>query len=107
MAVTADEIAFARDLFAGLGGITTRKMMGGLCLYCDGTIFAILDAGGGIYLKADGDMSARMEDLGATQWSYTRADGTTTRMCYWSLPDHALDDPEAATALAREALSYL
>lgn len=107
MAVTAEEIAFARDLFAGLGEITTRKMMGGLCLYSDGTIFAILDADGGVYLKAAGDMIPRMQDLGATQWSYTRAGGKTTRMCYWSMPDQALDDPEEATALAREALTYL
>jgi len=107
MAVSEHEIAFARDLFSGLGDITTRKMMGGLCLYHAGTIFAILDADGGVYLKASGDMIPRMQDLGASQWSYTRANGTTTRMCYWSMPDAALDDPEQATALAREALGYL
>ncbi len=42
MAVSDEEIAFAIDLFSDLGEITTRKMMGGLCLYHDGTIFAIL-----------------------------------------------------------------
>ena len=107
MAVTADEIAFARDLFSGLGDITTRKMMGGLCLYCDGTIFAILHPEDGLYLKAAGGMIDRMEHLGATQWTYTREGGTPTRMPYWTLPEQALDDPEEATALAREALTYL
>ena len=50
MAVSAEEIEAARDLFSGLGDITTRQMMGGLCLYHEGTIFAILMADGGLFL---------------------------------------------------------
>ena len=107
MAVSEHEIAFARDLFSGLGEITTRKMMGGLCLYHHGTIFALLHPEGGIHLKAAGAMVGRLEDLGGTQWTYTREGGKPTRMPYWSLPDAVLDDPEQATDLAREALSYL
>jgi len=42
MSITVEEIEFALDLFSGLGPLTTRKMMGGLCIYLDGTIFAIV-----------------------------------------------------------------
>jgi len=42
MAVSEADIAFAKELFDGLGTLTSRKMMGGLCLYSDGTIFALL-----------------------------------------------------------------
>jgi DNA transformation protein len=42
MGVAQGDIDRAIELFSGLGDITTRKMMGGLCLYHDGTIFAIL-----------------------------------------------------------------
>jgi TfoX/Sxy family transcriptional regulator of competence genes len=43
--VAQGDIDRAIELFSGLGDITTRKMMGGLCLYHEGTIFAILTVG--------------------------------------------------------------
>ncbi|WP_167647843.1 TfoX/Sxy family protein [Mameliella alba] len=107
MSVSAEEIAFARDLFSGLGDITTRRMMGGLCLYHQGTIFAILHAEGGIFLKGAGGFVDRLEDMGCTRWTYTRKTGQSAAMPYWSLPGAALDDPEVAVALAREALNHL
>lgn len=106
MSVSADEIAHAVELFEGLGEITTRKMMGGACLYHDGTIFAMIHSERGLMLKAQDGMIARMEELGQSQWTYER-DGTARSMPYWSMPDSALEDPEEATALAREALGYL
>ncbi|MBT8416948.1 MAG: TfoX/Sxy family protein, partial [Silicimonas sp.] len=42
MAVTNEQIEMVRDLFAGVGPITTRKMFGGLGIYSEGTIFAVL-----------------------------------------------------------------
>ena len=41
---------------------------------------------------------------GGEQFSYARAGSGLTRMGYWSLPEAALDDPEAACAWARRAL---
>ena len=41
MAVSDGDIAFAVDLFADLGALSTRKMFGGMCLYHDGTVFAL------------------------------------------------------------------
>ena len=46
MSLSAEEIAFAKELFSGLGDLTTRRMMGGLCLYHEGTIFAIVHGDG-------------------------------------------------------------
>lgn len=107
MSVSAEDIAFARDLFSDLGEITTRKMMGGLCLYHQGTIFAILHPEGGIFVKGAGAFVDRLEEMGCTRWTYTRKTGQTAAMPYWSLPTEALDDPEKATALARAALNHL
>ena len=42
MSVSDADIAFALELFEGLGRLSQRKMMGGLCLYRDGVIFALL-----------------------------------------------------------------
>ena len=80
-------------------------MMGGLTLYCDGQIFAIVTGEERIYLKAAGRLAEALAAEGAEQFAYTRRDGVTARMGYWSLPDAALDDPEAACDWARRALA--
>ena len=107
MAVAEADIAFARELFAGLGDLTTRRMMGGLCLYHAGTIFAILQGDGSIWLKGGGDFGKALEAEGCRRWTYRRKDGRVTSMPYWSLPGAALDDPDAACDWARRALAHL
>lgn len=108
MSLTADQIAAACDLFSDLGQITTRRMMGGLCLYHRGTIFALVTGDGAVFLKGAGAVVAELEAAGATQWAYEREGrATPTKMPYWSLPDAALDDPEAACDWARRALAQL
>ncbi len=51
MSISDSDIAFAVDLFGDLGALTTRKMFGGMCLYHDGTVFALVSSDGRIYLK--------------------------------------------------------
>ena len=107
MAVSSEEIAHALDLFSDLGPLTTRKMFGGLSIYCDGVIFAILMSDGRLLLKGQGDMQAQFDAMGMERWAYTRKDGSPTHMPYWHLPEGARDDADEATALAREALRFL
>jgi DNA transformation protein len=104
VAVSAAGRAFALELFAGLGRLTARAMMGGLTLYCEGRVFAIVTGEERIYLKAAGGLAEALAAEGAEQFAYARRDGVTARMGYWSLPDAALDDPEAACEWARRAL---
>ncbi|MEJ6398643.1 TfoX/Sxy family protein [Yoonia sp. 208BN28-4] len=98
MSITDADIAFAKELFAPLGALTHRKMFGGICLYHAGDIFALCSSDGQIYLKAQPPMSDQLRDDGSTQFH---------NMPYWSLPDHALDDPEVATDLARQTMQTL
>jgi DNA transformation protein len=107
MAVTREDAEHLRDLFAGLGSVTTRPMFGGLGIYHEGTIFALMDGDGGVLIKGKGAFVQALELLGCEQWVHTRKDGGTAAMPYWSLPDSARDDPEEAVALAREALRHL
>lgn len=109
MAISNEDIAFALELFEGVGPLTTRKMFGGLSIYADGVIFAIVMNDGIIYLKGAGDMIARYEDEGMARWTYENpnAKRKPTPMPYWALTDEMLDDPEAASALARDALKEL
>ena len=94
-----------RDLFADLGAITTRRMMGGLNVYADGRIFAVADREGTLYLKAKGAFAGDLAAMGARPFTYARRDGTEARMGYMTVPEDALDDPVLACDLARRALT--
>jgi len=95
--------ARALELFENLGPITTRRMMGGLCLYLDGRIFAILDSEGTLYLKAKSGFAATLQRAGARQFGA----GTGRTMGYWTMPEDGLDDADAACSWARRALENL
>ena len=105
MAATAEDIAFVSDLFAGLAPLKIRKMMGGLSIYSNGQIFAILDSRGGIYLKAKDEFAKRLEAAGSVRFIYDTKDGKTATMHYWSLPEAALDDPALASDWGQAAIS--
>jgi DNA transformation protein len=104
MAVSAATRGFALELFHDVGGVTARPMMGALALYSHGSIFAIVGSDDRIYIKASGALAGDLAAEGAERFTYARRGGTTS-MGYWSLPDPALDDPEAACAWARRALA--
>ena len=105
MSVSAATRAFVLELFEDLGGVTARAMMGGLMLYSDGRVFALVTGEERVFLKAAGSLAEALAAEGAEQFRYTRKDGVTARMGYWSLPDAALDDPEAACGWARRVLA--
>jgi DNA transformation protein len=108
MPEAAADLAFAEDLFGGLGQVQARRMFGGAGLYAGGVMFALVDEGR-IYLKTDQALQADLEAAGADAWIYTDARGpkagVAQQTSYWSLPESALDDPEEACAWARRALA--
>lgn len=107
MAISQEAREHVLDLFQGVGDVTTRSMMGGLCLYSNGQIFAILASTEQIYLKADGDFAQELEALGCQKFSMTRKDGSVGSMGYWTLPDSAMDDPQEAASWGHRALAAL
>ncbi len=80
--------------------------MGGLAIYRDGQIFALVASDDRVFLKASGPLAEALAVEGSEQFCYARAGRATTRMGYWSLPEAALDDPEAACAWARRVLAF-
>ncbi len=108
MAVSEDQIAHALELFEGVGPMTTRKMFGGLGIYSDGEIFAVLMSDGVLKLKGAGDMVAVFEEEGWERWTYRReGSDKVTAMPYWTVPDALLDDADAASGWARRAIDAL
>ena len=105
MAVSDEQIEAVRDLFEHLGPITHRRMMGGASFYRNGTIFAMIGTDGVVRIKADGAFADRLAAEGSETFAMTRKDGSVATMGYWSLPPGTEDDPDAAGALAREAIA--
>lgn len=105
MALSAGDRAFVAELFAGVGDVEVRRAMAGVAVYSRGRVFAMMMGDGRIRLKAKGALAQALESEGAEQFVYSRKDGKVVRTGYWTLPDSALDDPEAATEWGRRALA--
>ncbi|TNE65292.1 MAG: TfoX family protein [Rhodobacteraceae bacterium] len=107
MSITDEDIAFIYDLFGPLGALSHRKMMGGLSIYTESQIFAILSADGRVYLKASGDFADTLADEDCEKFEMTGGKNAGRGMNYWTLPEAALDDPDLASDWARRALDAL
>lgn len=95
-----DEAAI-EDLFAAFGPVRCKRMFGGIGIYADGLMFGLV-ADDQIYLKTDPDFARRLEGEGCRPFVY-EARGRTVKMSYWTLPESAVDDPDAASDFARQA----
>ena len=60
MSISNADIAFVKDLFAGVSTLTARKMFGGLAIYADGVIFALIIRTGALMLKAKGALAQEL-----------------------------------------------
>ena len=78
-------------------------MFAGAGVYRDGVFFALATSDGGIYLKCDSEIEPRFRAAGSSPFTYGR-DKRKITMSYWSLPNEALDDPDAVKEWAE--LSY-
>lgn len=95
----AATLAYALDLFSGMGDVSGRRMFGGAGLYAGGVIFGLI-IDDRIFLKADGALKEALAREGSGPWVYAGKE-----MPYSALPEAACDDPEAACAWGRRALA--
>jgi DNA transformation protein and related proteins len=98
---------FVRELFAGLGPITVKRMFGGGGVYAQGKMFALL-ADDVIYIKTDDALKIKLAAEGSGPFVWVPTSGArrnqTVEMSYWRLPEAALDDPDEAVKWGRAAL---
>lgn len=105
MALSAEDRAFVAELFAGLDDVEVRRAMAGVAVYSRGRVFAMMMGDGRIRLKAKGALAQALQAEGSEQFAYSRKDGKLVRTGYWTLPEAALDDPDAAADWGRQALA--
>ena len=89
------------DLFTPLGGVSLRRMFGGIGVYKDGVMFGLV-ADDVLYLKADETTAAAFEAEGCGPFVYS-ARGRSMPMPYWRLPDRLYDEPDDFHAWAEMA----
>ena len=104
MSISDADIAFVKDHFAGVGTLTTRKMFGGLAIYADGVIFALILSTGALMIKVKGALASDLAAQGSQQFIHDGKGDKRVAMPYWTLPDAAMDKPELACDWARRSL---
>ncbi len=97
-------LALAQDWLAPLGQVTGRKMMGGMTLYLDGVVFAIL-ADDLLWFKADKESDAEWDAAGCDRFVVGEKDGVPQAMNYRRAPGDVYDDPEDMRRWAVVALA--
>jgi DNA transformation protein len=81
---------FLEELFEPVGGVSFRKMFGGLGVFREGLMFALV-ADDVLYLKADRDASVAFKAEGCGPFVYEGKDRPVA-MQYWRLPERLYDD---------------
>lgn len=82
------------ELLSPLGPARARRMFGGVGLYVDGLFIALI-ADGQLYLKVGPAQMASFEAAGCQPFVFTTADGSRHTMGYRTVPEAALEAPEA------------
>jgi TfoX/Sxy family transcriptional regulator of competence genes len=96
----------AKDFAAridGIGPILVRPYFAGASLRAAGAQFAFVMKGV-LYLKVDDGSRATFEARGSAPFTYSGARGPVTVAAYYEAPDDILDDAEALSAWAADAL---
>lgn len=96
----AEEIA---ERIAGLGPVTVTRFFSGAGLVLDGVQFAFVIAGS-LYLKVDDETRGRFEAAGADPFSYSGPKKQVVVASYYETPATVLEEDEALTDWAAEAL---
>lgn len=102
MAVSQDFIDHVQELLGGLGALRVKRMFGAAGIYAGELFFGVIDDET-LYLKVDDQIALEFEAAGSKPAVLNTKDGPMT-LRFWSLPDEAADDPEAAQRWARLAL---
>jgi DNA transformation protein len=102
MAVSRDFLTFVLEQLAGLPGVTSQRMFGGVGLYCDELFFGLIDDDV-LYLRAD---ETNRQDFLARGMGAFRpyADRPQVSMKYYEVPADVLENAAALIAWAARSV---
>jgi DNA transformation protein len=91
-----------KELFSAFGPVSIRRMFGGVGIFAEGLMFALV-AYRELYFKADEETIPAFRAAGAGPFVYG-VKGRRVVMSYWRVPDRLLDEPDELAQWARDAL---
>ena len=92
------------DLMNRLSGISSRLMMGGWCIYADKIPFSLIIENKLFFKVQEDGTKKKLKALGSKQFTYKKKDKKLVKMCYWSVPDEAMDDSDMFYELVNEVI---
>lgn len=101
MAVSANYLSYVLDQLRGLGSLQSRRMFGGIGLYCDERFFALIDDDV-LYFKVDDSNRADYTARGCR--AFQPFEGVVS-MNYYRVPEEVLEDPDDVRGWARKAVA--
>jgi DNA transformation protein len=108
MSVSQEYLEYVLEQLAGVGRVTSRRMFGGVGLYCDDLFFALI-SGDALYFKVDDSNRADYVARGARQFmpfpDEPRSGKSRSGMGYFELPADALEDADECVAWARRSVA--
>ncbi len=93
-----EQAAFLVATLSPLGEITSKRMFGGNGIFFAGKMFAMVNAKGDCFLKADPPLLAEFATMGSVKHS---------RMPYGSVPEQILFEEESLIEWARKSIDLL
>ena len=103
MPVTSDYLNYVLEQLAGLGGVSARRMFGGVGLYCEELFFGLID-NDTLYLRVNDDNRADYTVRGMGQFR-PYADRPELSMTYYETPAEILEDPAQLVVWAQRSVA--
>jgi DNA transformation protein len=103
MAVSKQYLDYLLGQLKGLGGLSSRRMFGGLGLYSRGTFFGLLYKER-LYFKTDDSTRPEYEARGSEGFR-PRANTKNMKMTYYTVPAEVLEDEDEVVRWARKAVT--
>lgn len=103
MAVSDSFLAFVVEQLEGLrGGVITKRMFGGVGMYCGDVFFAIID-NDTLFFKVDGESVGKYRDAGMPP--FAPIPGKPPMMSYYQVPISVLEDRDEMRSWAGESIA--
>lgn len=81
------------ELFEPVGGVSLRRMFGGIGVFKDNVMFGLVDDDV-LFLKADETTRERFEAGGSSPWIYQGRHRANVSTSYWRVPERLYDEPD-------------
>lgn len=101
MPVSDGLLKYVLEQMSAMTGLTSRRMFGGVGIYADGAMFAVMDDDQ-IYFRVDNTTRPRYKALGSKPWEPMPGREKPSES-YYELPHDILDDRERLVDWARRA----